>query len=76
MKKLMEILREIDDTIDFEKETALIDGRILDSFGMITLVSELEDAFDVQIGASEMVPENFNSVQAMWEMVTRLKETG
>ncbi len=76
MEKLMEILREIDDTIDFEKETALIDGRILDSFGMITLVSELEDAFDVQIGASEMVPENFNSVQAMWEMVTRLKETG
>ena len=51
MEKLMEILREIDDTIDFEKETALIDGRILDSFGMITLVSELEDAFDVQIGA-------------------------
>ena len=49
MEKLMEILREIDDTIDFEKETALIDGRILDSFGMITLVSELEDAFDVQI---------------------------
>ncbi|MBM6826420.1 phosphopantetheine-binding protein [Mordavella massiliensis] len=76
MEKLMEILREIDDTIDFEKETALIDGRILDSFGMITLVSELEDAFDIQIGASEMVPENFNSVQAMWEMVTRLKETG
>lgn len=76
MEKLMEILREIDDTIDFEKETALIDGRILDSFGMITLVSDLEDAFDIQIGASEMVPENFNSVQAMWEMVTRLKETG
>ena len=76
MEKLMEILREIDDTIDFEKDTALIDGRILDSFGMITLVSELEDAFDIQIGASEMVPENFNSVQAMWEMVTRLKETG
>lgn len=76
MEKLMEILREIDDTIDFEKETALIDGRILDSFGMITLVSEMEDAFDIQIGASEMVPENFNSVQAMWEMVTRLKETG
>ena len=75
MEKLMEILKEIDDTIDFEKETALIDGRMLDSFGMITLVSELEDAFDIQIGASEMVPENFNSVQAMWEMVTRLKET-
>ena len=74
MEKLMEILREIDDTIDFEKETALIDGRILDSFGMITLVSELEDAFDVQIGASEMVPENFNSVEAIYEMIQRLQE--
>lgn len=45
----MDILRDIDDSIDYEKETALVSGRILDSFGVITLVSELESAFGIQI---------------------------
>lgn len=63
METLMNILREIDDSIDYEKEQALIDDRLLDSFGVITLVAELEDAFDISIEASEMVPENFNSAR-------------
>ena len=74
MDKIMEILREIDDSVDYEKETELIDGHILDSFGVITLVSELEDEFDISIDAVEMVPANFNSAAAIWEMVKRLQE--
>ena len=45
MKTLINILMDIDDTVDWEKEQALIDDHILDSFGVITLVSELEDAY-------------------------------
>lgn len=74
METLMNILREIDDSIDYENEKALIDDRLLDSFGVITLVSELEDAFDIVIEASEMIPENFNSAQAIYEMVCRLQD--
>ena len=74
MDKILEILREIDDSVDYEKETQLIDGHILDSFGVITLVSELEDEFDISIDAVEMVPANFNSAAAIWEMVKRLQE--
>ncbi len=74
METLMEILMEMDPDIDYENEKKLIDDHILDSFGVITLVSEIEDNFDVRIEAAEMVPENFNSVQAMWEMIQRLKE--
>ena len=73
MEKLMNILMEIDDSIDYEKEKALIDGRILDSFGVITLVSELEDAYGIEIGASEMTPDNFNSAEAIYNMVIRLQ---
>ena len=69
----MNILKEIDDSIDYEKEKALIDGRILDSFGVITLVSELEDAYGIEIGASEMTPDNFNSAEAIYNMVIRLQ---
>lgn len=74
METLMNILREIDDSIDYEKEQALIDDRLLDSFGVITLVAELEEAFDIEIEASEMIPENFNSVGAIYKMVCRLQE--
>ena len=74
MEELMEILREIDDSIDYEKETALIDSQLLDSFGVITLVAELEENFDIMIEAAEMVPENFNSAEAIWKMIQRLQE--
>mgnify|MGYP000634601902 CR=1 FL=1 len=74
MEELLEILNEIDDTIDYENETALIDDHILDSFGVITLVSEIEDAFDIRVAAKEMVPANFNSAKAIWAMIERLQE--
>ena len=74
MDTLLEILNDIDDTVDWENETALIDDRILDSFGVISLISELEDQFEVEIDASEIVPENFNSADAMWKMIQRLQE--
>ena len=74
MEELLEILNEIDDSIDYENETALIDDQLLDSFAIITLVSELEDAFDISIEASEMMPVNFYSAKAIWAMVQRLQE--
>lgn len=74
MEKLLEILNEIDDSIDYSSEKRLIDDQLLDSFGVITLVAELEDAFDISIEAAEMVPANFNSAEAIWNMVQRLQE--
>ena len=74
METLLEILNDIDDTVNWEDETALIDDRILDSFGVISLISELEDQFEIEIDASEIVPENFNSTDAMWKMIQRLQE--
>ncbi len=74
METLLEILNDIDDTVNWEDETALIDDRILDSFGVISLISELENQFEIEIDASEIVPENFNSADAMWKMIQRLQE--
>ncbi len=74
MDQLLEILNDIDDSIDFENEVALIDDHLLDSFGIISLVGELEDAYDISIDASEMTPENFNSAEAILAMVERLQE--
>lgn len=74
MEQLLEILEDLDNSIDWENETQLIKERKLDSFGVISLVSEIEDAFDIEIEASEIIPDNFNSVDAMWKMIERLQE--
>ena len=74
MEELLEILQDIDDSVDYEKETALIDDHILDSFAIITLISEIEETFDVEVAAAEMTPENFNSAAALWKMIQRLQE--
>ena len=73
MNELLEILEEIVPGVDFESCTTLIDDHILDSFAILQLVSEMEDAFDVEIVPSELVAENFNSAEALWAMITRLK---
>ena len=71
MEKIIEILRDIDDSIEWEKEQGLIDRRLLDSFGVISLVSELEDSFMVEIEAGEMVPENFDKLAASLKEMCR-----
>lgn len=72
MDKLMTILREINPDIDFENENALIDGGMLDSFDIVTLVAEIDDAYGVQIPAEALVPENFNSAKALYALIQRL----
>jgi acyl carrier protein len=74
MEKLLAILNEVDDSIDYEMEDQLIDNHLLDSFTIIMLVGELEDAYDISIDAAEMTPENFNSAESILEMVKRLQE--
>ena len=71
MEELIEILNDIDDSIDYENETGLIDNHILDSFGIITLVSEIEEAFNVSIDVADMVPENFNSADAIYAIIQK-----
>lgn len=74
METLMNILEEIDGSIDWKSEKRLVDDRILDSFAVISLISELEDYFDIEIDAAEIIPENLNSIDAIWKMVQRLQE--
>ncbi len=73
MEQLLEILEEIAPGEDYENCTTLIDDHILDSFAILSLVSEIEDTFDVEISPALLVPENFNSAAKLWEMICRLK---
>ena len=74
MDKLIRILTELKPDIDYETEDALIDGGILDSFDIVTLVAEIDDVFGVQIPAEKLTPENFNSAKTLYALVRRLAE--
>lgn len=71
---VLEILTEIRGDIDFENETKLIDDNILASLDIVSIVGEFNDEFDVEISVEDLVPENFNSVDAMVELITKAQE--
>ncbi len=73
MEKILEILEGIIPEEDFENCETLIDDHILDSFGILSLVSELEEEFDIEISPAELIPANFNSAKALHAMVERLQ---
>ncbi|NLC72402.1 MAG: acyl carrier protein [Ruminococcaceae bacterium] len=74
MEELIEILEGIDPDHDYENSKDLIDAHKLSSLSIISLVAELEEEFDVTIPATQIVPENFNSADAMLAMIRRLEE--
>lgn len=73
MDQLLEILEGLHPNVDFEKEAALVTGGILDSFDIVSLVTELNDTFDIEITASDLVFENFDSAAAILALVERLQ---
>lgn len=73
MEKLLEILNEVNPDVDYENCTTLIDDGLLDSFAILEIVSEINDEFDVEVSAPDIVPENFNSAKALWKMIQKLQ---
>nr|WP_304960831.1 acyl carrier protein [uncultured Schaedlerella sp.] len=72
-ERVLQILQEVRHDVDFEKETKLIDDGILDSFDIIAVVSELNENFEIEITADELEPENFNTLDAVVELVESLQ---
>lgn len=70
----MEILKNLHPDVDFETCTTLVDDRIIDSFDIVTIISEINDEYDVVIPAEDIVPENFNSAKALYELIQRLED--
>ena len=69
-EELLQILTEAVPGVDFEAETALVDDEILES---LDIVSEIKDVFDVEITVDDLVPENFNSVEAILALIQARK---
>ena len=68
-EEIMEILTELRPDVEFENEKKLIDDGILDSFDIVSLVGELNDAFDVCINGEVLLPEIFNGGDARVDVI-------
>jgi len=69
MEKLLKILREACPGVDFENEKALVDDEVLDSMDIVTIVSEIMGAFSIDLNVEDLIPENFNSVEAIMALI-------
>ena len=72
MEELLEALKRANSKIDYMSSDKLVTDKIIDSIDMTSILSELEDTFDIEIDMEYIVPENFDSVEAMWNMVQEL----
>lgn len=71
---VIEGLEDVKEDVDYESETALVDDRVLDSFDILSLISALNDEFDISIPAKDILPKNFNSAKDILALVTRLQD--
>lgn len=74
MEELVKLLKGIKPEVDFEENKHLIDNEELDSFDIVTIVAAINDEFDVEIRPADIIPDNFNSAEAMYELIQRLEE--
>ena len=74
MDTILQLLSELHEDVDFEECDSLVSDGILDSFDIVTLIGEIADEFDVRITADKITPENFNSAESIWSLVSELMD--
>ncbi len=67
--RLLEILEDVCPDVDFENETALIDDGLIESLDIVAIVTGIMDEFDVEINVDDLMPENFNSLDAIIALI-------
>lgn len=68
-EEIIEILSELCPGVDFENSDSLIDDELIDSLDIISIVTEMMDKYDIEISVDDLVPENFNSVDDIIDLV-------
>jgi acyl carrier protein len=73
-EQLLELLEEIRPDVDFENEKQLITDGVLDSFDIVSMVTAMNDEFDIEIEVGNLVPDNFNSIEGMMALIEKLQD--
>lgn len=73
-EQILNILKALRPEFDFTSSTDFIEDGMLDSFDIVSLVSEIEENFDVVISGEDILPENFSSVEAIYNLILNSKK--
>lgn len=71
---ILKMLQELQPTSNFEKSENFIEDGLLDSFDIVQLVSDIETEFNVVISALEILPENFDSIDSICNLINKSKK--
>lgn len=74
MDALLEILKNLHPEVDFDTCETLVDDKIIDSFDIVSIISEVNEEYDVVIPAEEIIPENFNSAKSLYALIQKLDD--
>lgn len=74
MEELLELLERVRPGVDFENEKYLVDGAVLNSFDVVMIIGELNEHYDIDIAVDDILPENFNSAEAIWALVEDMQD--
>ncbi len=73
-EKINKILCELHPEIDFSVNSEnLVSDSIIDSFDIVQLISALEKEFSISISALDLVPDNFDSIDDICNLVNKYK---
>ncbi len=75
MEQLLAIMSEIRPDVDFNTADKLIDDSVLDSFDIISIVSEVNEQFGIEINVNDLLPENFNSAAALYDLIQKMQNS-
>ena len=69
MQRLKKIISELHPELDLTPDTRLIEDGILDSLDLVTLVTDINDAYKINIDAEDITPKNFNGIGAIFALI-------
>ena len=72
-EQLLDLLSDLHPEVDFLHAEGLIDNKVLTSFDVVSIAAELSETYDVELGAVDIVPENFNSARALYALIERIE---
>jgi len=75
MNKLLEVLETVKPGVDFKNSKDMISEGLIDSFDMISIIANINEAFDIDFSVADITPENFQTVQSLYEAIERIKNS-
>lgn len=70
-EQIIKMLNELNDDFTGYQGTNMLEDHILDSFSVMELVANIEDLYEIEIDAEDIVTKNFETVDSILNLVKK-----